>query len=304
MTTKIFTVLMLVLLLGCEKEVTSTRNTSLLEELIDEAAQYAANAEEGPEPGLYPVGAAGLLQAAIDSANKLVENSVTQFAIDQAEIVVQNAIDQFLSSIQEEKQLYFDGSGYLNGGSATPYNTNYITLQAWIYPTEWKNAMYIISTEGQNTGYKLQVPSGKPTFVIGTGSSSVSLASSTAISLDTWTHVTATFDGSKMRIFVNGVQATEKSLSYKIVDNGENFRIGEGSKYTSRTFKGRIRDVRIWDYALTNEEITSSMTDKPTGTETGLTAWWPFNVSSGSTIVDRTGNHSLDAINIIYVDPI
>lgn len=304
MTTRLFTALIMVLLLGCEKDITSTKNTSRLDTLMNEAAAYAANVQEGPEPGLYPVGAGSLLHAAIDSANKLVENSISQFGIDLAEIVMQKAIDQFKSSLQIEKQLYFDGTAYLDGGAATTYNTNYITLQAWIYPTEWKSAMYLISTEGQNSGYKLQVPAGKPTFQIGLGASVVSVASPTAIPLNTWTHVSATFDGVKMKIFVNGVQTIEKALVYKIVDNGENFRIGEGSKFTSRTFKGRIRDVRIWDHALTDAEIASSMTNKPAGTEPGLTAWWPFNLSSGTKIVDRTGNHTLDLIKIIYVDPI
>lgn len=290
---------------GCNKDDAPAISSARLESLIVEANGISSEATEGPEPGLYPEGSVSVLQAVVDSAKILQKNATSQFGIDLAEILLQNAITQFKGSIQMEKQLYFDGTGYLNGGLATAYNTPNITLEAWIYPTEWKNAMYIISTEGTQTGYKLQCPAGKPTFQIGVnGASVVSLAAATAISLNQWTHVAASFDGSKMRLYVNGVSAGQKDLVYQITDNGENFRIGEGSKFTSRTFKGRIRDVRIWDHALPDADIAGSMTNKLTGTEQGLTAWWPFNLSAGTTVFDRTGKHSVTLVNMQYVDPI
>lgn len=302
---KIFGVILTIFLfVSCNKNDALVKDATRLEALIAEANAIADTATEGSEPGLFPVGSIDILRMNIDSANKLMQASVTQFGIDLAEIVMQKAIANFKSSVQIGKQLYFDGTGYLDGGIATPYNTNYITLEAWIYPTEWKNAMYIISTEGTQSGYKLQCPSGKPTFQIGNGTSVFSIAATTAINLNQWTHVAASFDGAKMKLYVNGLMVVQKDLIYKIVDNGVNFRIGEGSKFTSRTFKGRIKEVRIWDHALTDADITASLTNKLTGTEPGLTAYWPFNLSAGNTILDRTGKYYVTLINMQYVDPI
>lgn len=290
--------------IACKKDYESSKDPSRVEALIAEANEEAAGATEGDEPGLYPIGAVNQLQAMIDSARGLVQNSVTQFQIDLAEIMLKKALDNFINSIQVEKQLYFDGTGYLDGGIATAYNTPHITVAAWVFPTELKNAMYVVSTEGSSSGYKLQCPNAKPTFQIGVnGTSVVSVASSASIPLNEWTHIAGTFDGTKMKVYVNGQLMAQKDLVYSITDNGENFRIGEGSKFTSRTFKGRIRDVGLWNYSLADTEINTLMNTKPTGSEPGLIAYWPFNLSAGSRIIDRTGNHYVNLINVIYVNP-
>lgn len=293
-----------VIMLGCKKDITSSKNQSRLNALIDSANTKITGAVEGFDPGTYPAGSVANLKHYIDSAKTLAQNSVTQYGIDLAEILLQKALANFLSSVQIAKQLYFDGVGYLDGGRATAYNTPKFTVSAYVYATENKTGMYIISTEGQQTGYKLQAPNGKPTFQIGTGTAVSSVAAASNITLNQWTHIAGTFDGTTMKLFVNGALVGTKALTFTLTDNGENFRIGEGSKFTGRTFKGRIKDVRVWSRALTDPEIAASMTNTLTGTEAGLTAYWPFNLSAGSHVFDRTGTKYVDLIGVQYVDPI
>jgi len=70
-----------------------------------------------------------------------------------------------------------------------------------------------------------------------------------------WTHVAATYDGSAMRLFVNGTEvAVQGGLSGNLQNSSSMLVIGsqdDGSNY----FNGLIDDVRLYDYALTEGEI-------------------------------------------------
>ncbi|MGI6278201.1 MAG: DUF2341 domain-containing protein [Patescibacteria group bacterium] len=67
-----------------------------------------------------------------------------------------------------------------------------------------------------------------------------------------WTHLLYTFDGSKVRAYVNGKEINNWDRTDPI-DIGQRTIIGE---YTgSSTFNGLIDDVRIYNYALTGEQI-------------------------------------------------
>ena len=53
---------------------------------------------------------------------------------------------------------------------------------------------------------------------------------------------------------------------------------------------GILDEIRIWDYARSQEEIQSTMESELTGDETGLIAYWKLNTGDGTTIYDHSGN--------------
>ncbi len=53
---------------------------------------------------------------------------------------------------------------------------------------------------------------------------------------------------------------------------------------------GYLDNVEIWDIALNQSEIQSYMNCSPTGSELGLIGYWDFNVGSGATVLDLSGN--------------
>jgi hypothetical protein len=78
----------------------------------------------------------------------------------------------------------------------------------------------------------------------------------TIVALDnTWYHVAATNDNTKIRIYVNGIKITEVNTNLS-VNNSSEFSIG-GSLYTNsnRVFKGNIDDVRIYSTTLSDKDI-------------------------------------------------
>jgi hypothetical protein len=83
----------------------------------------------------------------------------------------------------------------------------------------------------------------------------------TAGALSTWTHVAGTYDGTALRIIVNGVQVAQASASGTIRDTGGVFRIGSGDLTVSggETWNGEIDEVRVWPFARSAAAIASTM---------------------------------------------
>ena len=56
-------------------------------------------------------------------------------------------------------------------------------------------------------------------------------------------------------------------------------------------FVGEIDELRIWNAARTQEEILANMNSELTRNESGLVAYWNFNVQPGETVIpDASGN--------------
>ena len=65
-----------------------------------------------------------------------------------------------------------------------------------------------------------------------------------------WTHLAATYDGSKLRLYKNGALAEEKNISGSIVwaDNPGDLYIGSFNKGDlDYYFSGHIDEVRLWN---------------------------------------------------------
>ncbi len=119
-----------------------------------------------------------------------------------------------------------------------------------------------------------------------------------------WTHVAFSFDGSLMRIFINGVADTSKVFPYAGVYYGnEPILIGAGNYGSGylRRFEGDIADVRLWSYARSDSEITAEMNCSLTGHEAGLVANWKLD----GNLLDATALHADGVVtgSISYVSP-
>jgi hypothetical protein len=69
-----------------------------------------------------------------------------------------------------------------------------------------------------------------------------------------WMHVAATWDGSSIRLYINGIQDSSKSVSFTLGNNTGALLIGaEGSGLNM--FKGQMDDVRIYKTVLSPAEI-------------------------------------------------
>jgi hypothetical protein len=83
------------------------------------------------------------------------------------------------------------------------------------------------------------------------------LNGSVAVDSGQWHHVACVYDGSKMSIYVDGKLDDSWEQPGPIGSNKFPVCIGENIELTGRYFNGLIDDVRVYTYALSENEIAA-----------------------------------------------
>lgn len=132
-----------------------------------------------------------------------------------------------------------------------------MTLEAWVRPTAssgWRTVL-LKETSG-SLAYSLYSASGtnRPSVWVD-GASSIGSA---ALALNTWSHLSATYDGARLRLYVNGVLRADRALTIGVPVSESPLKIG-GNAVWGEYFAGQIDEVRIYDRVLTAAEIVTDM---------------------------------------------
>ena len=145
------------------------------------------------------------------------------------------------------------------------------TLAAWIKPSEFpssNNCSNILSDHSSmyNNGKIFRFQSNHVEFLLDAeGSKEVGY---TWTELNVWKYIVATFDGSQMKLYVDGVLTSFVDNSRVIAINPNPVLIGKSG--WGEYFKGLIDQLRIYDRALTQAEITE-LYNEPNSASCGLT---------------------------------
>jgi glucose/arabinose dehydrogenase/PKD repeat protein len=138
--------------------------------------------------------------------------------------------------------------------------TSGMTLEAWVFPTlvntAWRDVIY----KG-NDDYYLEATSSNSGRPVGGGiiGGSYGEAYGTSnLAANAWTHLAATYDGTTLRLYVNGTQVSSVARSGAIATSNGVLSIG-GDPLYGQFFEGRIDDVRIYNRALTQAQIQTDM---------------------------------------------
>jgi len=154
----------------------------------------------------------------------------------------------------------FDGGDGITVGDIDIVNE--ITVSAWIYPTEHVDwAKVFIKTWATNVDpysiFELTTYSTGTYFNVTNASNSSQRASTGGQPLGTWTHLVGTYDGSNIKLYVDGVLKDTTAQTGLIKTNDQDVYIGYNHFYVPQSFKGRIDEVGLWNKALTQSEITN-----------------------------------------------
>ncbi|SDX64692.1 Por secretion system C-terminal sorting domain-containing protein [Lutibacter oricola] len=185
------------------------------------------------------------------------------------------------------RSIQFDGvNNYLDAGNTLDLNSSEFTVSAWIKRNNTNASILSKRDAGFTTGYDLGINnSGRVEMSWNGGSDSIT--SSIAIPTTEWHQIAVIFDGSDAKLYIDGVEDTSvtKSINNQPIANNESFLIaaadGEEANTTSY-FQGNIDEVRIWDVALTEDELRYIMNQELEENST-IVAGTYFNTTIGTT---------------------
>lgn len=151
-----------------------------------------------------------------------------------------------------------------DGGSATIANNELLsfrdamTVECWVKTdTPDQDGAWIVNrvyAKG-DSGFRLGLSEGKPTFGIPETGWDYHLSASDALPIGRWVHLAGTFDGKTIRIYVDGKELGSMDRPGPIKPNTFNLCLGSYSEGHEAHFTGLLDEVKLYDRALTADQI-------------------------------------------------
>ncbi|MHC4841911.1 MAG: LamG-like jellyroll fold domain-containing protein, partial [Planctomycetota bacterium] len=210
-----------------------------------------------------------------------------------------------------------------------------ITMSAWIRTSNASRPHHSILSHGYTREppgeVVLRLARGRDTFISSANGGSWAGPEKTSgtgigleddVLLNNWLHLASVCEGTTWRLYINGLLAHEKQGRFGTVKVNANWAIGgkgrvDDSESSDRFFEGLIDEVRIYNRALSAEEV-SRLVGKTEGGEPyapepveeipvapeinamptdGLVAYWPMDEPPGAQSArDKSGNTALASV--------
>ena len=252
------------------------------------------------------------------------------YRLTEAELMETDATSAWTDSGKVGKALSFDGSNdYVAVPTNNSIDTNNVSLSAWINSTNINKRYAVIAAKNYQYNIQLYDTTGRVAFYVKNASGTLySAVTDTALSNNTWYHIVGTFDGNNLKIYVDGVLLKTQVFSGTVISNDYDFLIGQQANNCTPSpscvggnyyFAGKIDEVKIFNYALTADEVLTDYNQGKTtvlggtGTESdGITpststsreycvpgdtatcnppvAEWKFDEKAGTSANDSSGN--------------
>lgn len=136
-------------------------------------------------------------------------------------------------------------------GDSTPFS-----IAMWIYNTDSGRAI-LFGDYGLTgaIGFNVELTASQQLRLYWSGNDSV--ASTAIVPLNSWTHIALVYDGKTINFYVNGVLLYNRAIILGTKNKtAGSYYLGRDSRVGGTAFNGKINDVRIYDHALSQKEIS------------------------------------------------
>ncbi|MCH6236486.1 LamG-like jellyroll fold domain-containing protein [Cognataquiflexum rubidum] len=194
-------------------------------------------------------------------------------------------------------------NGWSGGFGNAPHHSSLgmsssLTLAAWVKPKELQRGHIFYKSAGK--GYELWLDiDGYIEFRLNRTNNGTTyrIRSKTQYSglIGKWIHVAATFNGSTIRLYINGKEDSSSNYApFTINTTSGNLVIG--AMGTNQRWKGELDELRIYDRSLSGNEILLLMDETPLSNpslqSTELRGYWKMDEGLGSQFLDGSGNNN------------
>jgi hypothetical protein len=243
----------------------------------------------------------GVYNIQVKDANGAIANNSFEVRGDADASIVTAGLR--MNNVFEPSALTFpaNGSAEFNGTSdyiqlPDPFNYTNHTVALWINPADIPANFYCLfdNRDTGGDGISVNYSSANRIDYRVNGSSLVSASTST-IPTSQWSFIVTQYDGTTMKIYVDGSLSNSR-LASETIDVIINAKIAQAAYASSLNLDGNLANVAIWDRVLHPDEINAIMwksyEDLNTVDKNGLQAWYALDNITGTTVPDSTGNHN------------
>jgi hypothetical protein len=165
------------------------------------------------------------------------------------------------------------------------------SLEFWANVDNPAAGGYLLANEGHDgnpMGFVIRLDASNQLiqFVGGASDGSWPTVFGPVMPAQTWVHIGASYDGTAMKLFVDGILSGSIEPAAELRLSTQNLILGEGAMWKDRRITAKMSDFRFWDAARTEQEIADNKDTYLTGTPAGLVANWKFNQGVGTALLE------------------
>ena len=154
------------------------------------------------------------------------------------------------------KALSLNGSSFVQLPSTIASHEG-LTVAAWVYWTGGSNWQRVFDFGSGESQYMFLTPSnGSQMRLAMKNGGTEKVVSTSALTQNTWVHVTATVDADGAKLYVNGEEVASGTTGIVPSDFNPVFNyIGRSQFASDPMFRGSVSDVRVYNFAADAEEV-------------------------------------------------
>lgn len=229
---------------------------------------------------------------------RIIDNE--RFAIERTWPLGQAINVRLLS--QKRRGIIFDGKDdYIELAEPLPVFASSFSISVWIKVPTTSTRAIVLGDYCLENGSKIdiEINNGKLRFVY---PSKINIIGTRDLRDNQWHCISIVRDkeGKKVYGYIDGLQEFVQAGELPDVVAKVPHWIGGDGRMDETLFEGLLSELRIWDRALSGEELRNQMNIQLTGREVGLVGYWRLGAISEGTVIDFTTNAN---DGVVFGDP-